>query len=81
MLQAGRSRVLIPMRSLIFSLYLILTAATSPGVYYASNRIEYHKIFLGSKARPLRNADNSRSSLSRFSRQCGSSLSHNPIGL
>jgi hypothetical protein len=41
MLQAGRS--------LVFSIYLILSTALGPGVYSASNRNEYQKIFLGVK--------------------------------
>jgi hypothetical protein len=44
-----------------FSIYLILPAALGPGVYSASNRNEYHKekkIFLGSRARLARKADN-----------------------
>jgi hypothetical protein len=46
---------------LIFSIYLILPAALVPGVYSASNRNEYQKqtkIFLVSKARPVRSANN-----------------------
>jgi hypothetical protein len=41
MLQAGRPRVQILNFNLIFSIYLILTAALGPGVYSASNRNEY----------------------------------------
>jgi hypothetical protein len=43
------------------SIYLIFKAALGPGVYSASNRNEYHKqkkMFLGSRARPVRKADN-----------------------
>jgi hypothetical protein len=46
---------------LIFSIYLMLPAALGPGVHSASNRNEYQKqkkMFLGSKARPVRRADN-----------------------
>jgi hypothetical protein len=45
----------------IFSIYVILPASLSPGVYSASNRNEYQKqktIFLGSRARPTHKADN-----------------------
>jgi hypothetical protein len=49
MLQAGMSRVRIPMRSLDFSI--------DPGVDSASNRNEYQES-LGSKGRPARKADN-----------------------
>jgi hypothetical protein len=43
LLQAGMSLVRDPMRWMYFSIYLILPAALSPGVYSASNRNEYHK--------------------------------------
>jgi hypothetical protein len=46
----------------LFSIYLILRAALAPGVYSASNRNEYQKkkkkLFLMSKVRPVRKADN-----------------------
>jgi hypothetical protein len=42
----------------IFSIYLILPAALGPRVYSASNKIEYQKMFLGSRALPVRTADN-----------------------
>jgi hypothetical protein len=43
-LQAGRSRVRVPMKALIFlSVYLILPAAPGPGVYSVANRNEYQK--------------------------------------
>jgi hypothetical protein len=50
------------MRSLVFffSINVILPSALGPGVYSASNRNEYQKqkiIFLGSKLRPVREAD------------------------
>jgi hypothetical protein len=60
MLQAGTSRVRDPMKSM-FSIYLNLPATLGPGVYSACNRNEYQKqgekMFLGSKARPVRGAD------------------------
>jgi hypothetical protein len=46
---------------LISSIYVILPAALGPGVYSVSNRNENQKqkiIFLGSKLRPVRRADN-----------------------
>jgi hypothetical protein len=46
--------------NVFFSIYLILPAALGPGVYSASNRNEYEKqkMFLGSRARPVRKVDN-----------------------
>jgi hypothetical protein len=46
-----------------FSIFLILPATLGPGVYSAYNRNEYRKhkkkvMFLGSRARPVRGADN-----------------------
>jgi hypothetical protein len=44
-----------------FSVYLILAAALSPGVYSASNKNEYQKqktMFMGSRTQPARKADN-----------------------
>jgi hypothetical protein len=41
----------------------------APGIDSGSNRNEYQKIFLESKARPVRKADNSPASVSRLSRQ------------
>jgi hypothetical protein len=44
-----------------FPICLIFPAALGPGAYSASNRNEYQKqkiMFLGSKARPVRRADN-----------------------
>jgi hypothetical protein len=58
MLQAGRSRDRIPMRSLDFSIYLILPVAPWPVVDSASNRNEYQKISWRVKGRPERKADN-----------------------
>jgi hypothetical protein len=49
------------MRSLNFSIYLILPVALGPGVYLTSNINEYQKqkeMFLGSRARQARKADN-----------------------
>jgi hypothetical protein len=41
---AGRSRVRVQMRSLIFLIYLILLATLGPEVYSAPNRNEYQKL-------------------------------------
>jgi hypothetical protein len=60
MLQAGRSRVHISMRSLdffFFSIYLT-QPHYGPGVDSASNRNKYQKMFLASEALPARKADN-----------------------
>jgi hypothetical protein len=57
MLQAEKSQVLVPIRAFIFTIYLILAAALGPGVYPASNMIEYQKIFLGVKARSVCKAE------------------------
>jgi hypothetical protein len=50
------------MGSLNFFIYLILPAALGAGVYSVSSRNEYpkqkKKIFLGSRAQPVREADN-----------------------
>jgi hypothetical protein len=44
MLQARRSRVRDPIKSMhFFSIYVILSAALGPGVHSASNRNEYQK--------------------------------------
>jgi hypothetical protein len=53
MLQAGRSRVRFPMKSLDFSIDLILPAVLCPGVDSASTRN-----LPGGKERPARGADN-----------------------
>jgi hypothetical protein len=61
MLQAGSLRVRDPMRSMKLINLPILPAALGPGVYSASTKNEYQKqkeMFLGSRARPVRKADN-----------------------
>jgi hypothetical protein len=60
----------------IFWIYLILPAALDPGVHSASNRNEYQEqkkknVFLGSRARPVRKADNLAAITSRLAIQCG----------
>jgi hypothetical protein len=57
MLQAERSRVPFPMRSLDFSFDLILQPHYDPGVDSASNRIEYQESSWG-KVRQARKGDN-----------------------
>jgi hypothetical protein len=59
MLQARRSRVRVSIRSLIFSIYVILSAALSPGFYLAFNRNEYQKqkMFMASRAPPAHKDD------------------------
>jgi hypothetical protein len=45
-----------------FSIYLILPATLGPGIYWASNRMSNRNrkiiVFLGSRMRPVRKADN-----------------------
>jgi hypothetical protein len=55
MLQAGRSRIRSPMRSLRFSIDLILPAALGPGVDSASMGT---RNLAGGKRQPARKADN-----------------------
>jgi hypothetical protein len=57
LLQAGRSLVRIPIRSLDFLIYIILLVALVPGVHPASNR-SIKIMFLGSKVRWVRRAHN-----------------------
>jgi hypothetical protein len=61
MLQAGRSPVRDLMRSMNFTIYLILPAELGSGDYSGSNRNEFQKQikkFLGSRAWLVRKADN-----------------------
>jgi hypothetical protein len=58
MIQGGRSRVRFPIRSLDFSIDLVLPAALWPGLDSAPNRNEYRESSWGGKGRPVRKADN-----------------------
>jgi hypothetical protein len=72
MLRAGRPWVWVLIRLLIFfKIYLILLAALGPGVYSASNRNEYQKIFLGVKRGRRLRLTNLPPSVIRLSRHCG----------
>jgi hypothetical protein len=60
-LQAGRSRFQFPIRPAVFFffvIFLILPASLCPWCRPASNRYEYHKIFLVGKARQARKTYN-----------------------
>jgi hypothetical protein len=58
MLQAGRSRLRFPMRSLDFSIYLIIPAALRPCGWSRPLKGTSIMNFTGSKGRPARKADN-----------------------
>jgi hypothetical protein len=79
-----RSRVREPMTWInFFSIYLIIPASLGPGVHSASNRNEYQKqrkMFLGSRARPVRTADN-LTAICKPTVSVGFLTFHNPTGL
>jgi hypothetical protein len=70
----------------MFSSYLIVPTALGPGVDLASNRNEYRrkrvKLFLGSRALPVREAGSQHPHLrDSCLAGVGSVTSHSPIGL